>query len=122
MTIHETSDIEVLSATLGAELLRESVVGRLAVTVDGRPDIFPVNPGGAPPDDRVPYRCRHKLAATKRQNVAFEVDVNDTHSCLSSREQALVRAPKASCTPEPAVRSDRSVRLHRTARTGGAAP
>ncbi len=30
MTIHETSDIEVLSATQGAELLRESVV------VDGR--------------------------------------------------------------------------------------
>ena len=43
MTTHESNDIEVLSTNQCWELLRQSPVGRLAVIVDSRPEIFPVN-------------------------------------------------------------------------------
>ena len=77
MTTHETRDIEVLSTTRCWELLRESVVGRLAVTVDGGPDIFPVNP--VVDHGTIVFRTSAgtKLAAAKGRDVAFEVDGYD---------------------------------------------
>ena len=77
MTTHETADIEVLSTKECWELLRDSVVGRLAVTVDGRPDIFPVNP--VVDHGSIVFRTSAgtKLAATKGHEVAFEVDGYD---------------------------------------------
>ena len=80
MTTHETADIEVLSTKECWELLRDSVVGRLAVTVDGRPDIFPVNP--VVDHGSIVFRTSAgtKLAATKDREVAFEVDGYDVGS------------------------------------------
>jgi hypothetical protein len=77
MTTHESSDIEVLSTNECWELLRGSVVGRLAVTVDGSPDIFPVNP--VVDHGTIVFRTTAgtKLAATKGRDVAFEVDGYD---------------------------------------------
>ena len=77
MTTHETTDTQVLSTNQCWELLRESVVGRLAVTVDGSPDIFPVNP--VVDHGTIVFRTTAgtKLAATKGRDVAFEVDGYD---------------------------------------------
>jgi nitroimidazol reductase NimA-like FMN-containing flavoprotein (pyridoxamine 5'-phosphate oxidase superfamily) len=77
MTTDETRDIEVLSTKECWELLRDSVVGRLAVTVDGRPDIFPVNP--VVDHGTIVFRTTAgtKLAATKGRDVAFEADGYD---------------------------------------------
>jgi nitroimidazol reductase NimA-like FMN-containing flavoprotein (pyridoxamine 5'-phosphate oxidase superfamily) len=77
MTTHEISDTQVLSTNQCWELLRESVVGRLAVTVDGSPDIFPVNP--VVDHGTIVFRTTAgtKLAATKGRDVAFEVDGYD---------------------------------------------
>ena len=77
MTSHETSDVEVLSSDQCWELLRESPVGRLAVTVDGSPDIFPVNP--VVDHGTIVFRTTAgtKLAAAKGGDVAFEVDGYD---------------------------------------------
>ena len=77
MTTLEISDTQVLSTNQCWELLRESVVGRLAVTVDGSPDIFPVNP--VVDHGTIVFRTTAgtKLAATKGRDVAFEVDGYD---------------------------------------------
>jgi nitroimidazol reductase NimA-like FMN-containing flavoprotein (pyridoxamine 5'-phosphate oxidase superfamily) len=77
MTTHEISDTQVLSTNQCWELLRESVVGRLAVIVDGSPDIFPVNP--VVDHGTIVFRTTAgtKLAATKGRDVAFEVDGYD---------------------------------------------
>jgi nitroimidazol reductase NimA-like FMN-containing flavoprotein (pyridoxamine 5'-phosphate oxidase superfamily) len=77
MTTHETADTEVLTTNQCWELLRNSVVGRLAVTVDGSPDIFPVNP--VVDHGTIVFRTTAgtKLAATKGRDVAFEVDGYD---------------------------------------------
>ena len=77
MTTHEISDTQALSTNQCWELLRESVVGRLAVTVDGSPDIFPVNP--VVDHGTIVFRTTAgtKLAATKGRDVAFEVDGYD---------------------------------------------
>ena len=77
MTTHETTDTQALSTNQCWELLRESVVGRLAVTVDGSPDIFPVNP--VVDHGTIVFRTTAgtKLAATKGRDVAFEVDGYD---------------------------------------------
>jgi uncharacterized protein len=77
MTTHETGDIEVLSVNECWELLRDSVVGRLAVIVDGSPDIFPVNP--VVDHGTIVFRTTAgtKLAGTKGRDVAFEVDGYD---------------------------------------------
>lgn len=58
-------------------LLREAVVGRLAVVVDGAPDVYPVNhvvDGGT-----VVFRTAEgtKLAAAVGEQVAYEVDGYD---------------------------------------------
>jgi len=43
MTVHESPDIEKLAKSECWEFLRGQVVGRLAVVVDGHPDVFPIN-------------------------------------------------------------------------------
>ena len=80
MTTHEPADVEVLSTKECWELLRDSVVGRLAVVVEGRPDIFPVNP--VVDHGSIVFRTSAgtKLAATKDREVAFEVDGYDVGS------------------------------------------
>ncbi|MEP6648860.1 MAG: pyridoxamine 5'-phosphate oxidase family protein [Lapillicoccus sp.] len=76
-TTQETTETEVLSPNECWELLRDSVVGRLAVTVEGNPDIFPVNP--IVDHGTIVFRTTAgtKLAATKGKDVAFEVDGYD---------------------------------------------
>ena len=78
MSTQQTADTEVLSTDECWALLRDSVVGRLAVTVNGDPDIFPVNP--VVDHGTIVFRTTAgtKLAATKGRNVAFEVDGYDT--------------------------------------------
>ena len=80
MTTHETGATEVLTTNQCWELLRDSVVGRLAVTVDGSPDIFPVNP--VVDHGTIVFRTTDgtKLAATKDRDIAFEVDGYDADS------------------------------------------
>jgi hypothetical protein len=77
MTTPEPSAVEILSTNECWGLLRDSVVGRLAVTVDGSPDIFPVNP--VVDHGTIVFRTTAgtKLAATKGRDVAFEVDGYD---------------------------------------------
>jgi uncharacterized protein len=62
------------------ELLAGEEVGRLAVIVDGRPEIFPVN--YVVHDDGVIFRTDHgtKLAGAIRGPVCFEVDHLDHHT------------------------------------------
>lgn len=59
-------------------MLRRAAVGRLAVVVDGRPDVFPVN--FAVDHGSVVYRTAAgtKLGASVGQPVAFEADGHDT--------------------------------------------
>jgi hypothetical protein len=59
--------------------LREAPVGRLAVLVDGRPDIFPVN--AIVDHATIVFRTAPgtKLAAASRADVAYEVDGYDLH-------------------------------------------
>jgi len=66
-----------LSATESWSLLRQAVVGRLAVIVDGRPDIFPVN--HLVDHGSVVFRTAAgtKLAGAVGHWVAFEVDGYD---------------------------------------------
>ena len=80
MNTHVTPDTEVLSTNECWALLRDSVVGRLAVTVVGSPDIFPVNP--IVDHGSIVFRTSAgtKLAATKGKDVAFEVDGYDTET------------------------------------------
>jgi nitroimidazol reductase NimA-like FMN-containing flavoprotein (pyridoxamine 5'-phosphate oxidase superfamily) len=77
MTTEHITDTEILSTNECWVLLRGSVVGRLAVIVDGDPDIFPVNP--VVDHGTIVFRTAAgaKLAATKGRNVAFEVDGYD---------------------------------------------
>ena len=77
MTSVPTPDIEILSPDECWVLLRDSVVGRLAVAVDGSPDIFPVNP--VVDHGTIVFRTAAgtKLAGTKGRDVAFEVDGYD---------------------------------------------
>jgi len=74
----EIATTEVLTVAACWQLLRESVVGRLAVTVDGQPDIFPVN--HVVDHGSIVFRtgAGTKLAASIRRGVAFEVDGYDT--------------------------------------------
>ncbi|MDQ2756661.1 MAG: pyridoxamine 5'-phosphate oxidase family protein [Actinomycetota bacterium] len=71
------------------ELLRQADVGRLAVTVDGRPDIFPVN--HVVDHGTVVFRTSEgtKLAAAAGGPVAFEVDGWDEET--SSAWSVVVR-------------------------------
>jgi len=69
-------DVE-LSSTQSWALLRESEVGRLAVVVDGGPDIFPVNYLVDHGSVVIRTSAGTKLAAASGQQVAFEVDGYD---------------------------------------------
>lgn len=67
----------VLSTSQSWALLREAVVGRLAVVVDGRPDIFPVN--YVVDHGSIVFRTARgtKLTGAAGRLVAFEVDSFD---------------------------------------------
>jgi uncharacterized protein len=80
MTASQTPDIEILSPDDCWALLRASVVGRLAVTVGGSPDIFPVNP--VVDHGTIVFRtgAGTKLAGAKGHDVAFEVDGYDAET------------------------------------------
>jgi len=74
MTTTQTTTTEVLPLAACWQLLRESVVGRLAVVVDGLSDIFPVN--HVVDHGSIVFRtgAGAKLFASLGQGVAFEVD------------------------------------------------
>ena len=77
MTNDELNTGVELSTTESWTLLREAVVGRLAVIVDDRPDIFPVN--HLVDHGSVVFRTAAgtKLAGAAGHFVAFEVDGYD---------------------------------------------
>ena len=77
MTNDELNTGVELSTTESWTLLREAVVGRLAVIVDDRPDIFPVN--HLVDHGSVVFRTAagSKLAGAAGHFVAFEVDGYD---------------------------------------------
>ena len=76
-TRDEVNDGVELSTAESWTLLREAVVGRLAVVVDGHPDIFPVN--HIVDNESVVFRSAAgtKLAGCAGHQVAFEVDGYD---------------------------------------------
>ena len=72
-----------LSTSQSWALLRQAEVGRLAVTVDGHPDIFPVN--YVIGQESVVFRSAAgtKLAACAGQQVAFEAEGQDPMTCIA---------------------------------------
>lgn len=81
--------LEILSSEECHELLRQSTVGRVAVTVAALPAIFPVN--YAVLDGRIVFRTGEgtKLqAAVERAVVAFQVDHIDKSGGPSSSPDA----------------------------------
>jgi len=130
MNTHETPDTEVLSTNECWALLRDSVVGRLAVMVVGSPDIFPVNP--IVDHGSIVFRTSAgtKLAATKGKDVAFEVDGYDTetarawsvvvkgraHEILEVEE--ILRALRLPLYPWQPGRKPRFVRIEPASITG----
>jgi nitroimidazol reductase NimA-like FMN-containing flavoprotein (pyridoxamine 5'-phosphate oxidase superfamily) len=123
-------DTEILSPDECWALLRESVMGRLAVTVDGSPDIFPVNP--VVDHGTIVFRTAAgtKLAGTKGRDVAFEVDGYETdtarawsvvvkgraHEILEVEES--LRALRLPLFPWQSGRKPRFVRIEPTNVTG----
>ncbi|GAB3490670.1 pyridoxamine 5'-phosphate oxidase family protein [Flexivirga sp.] len=77
--ITDTSTVELPASECWA-LVRSVPVGRLAVLVDGRPDIFPVNHVVDHGTVVVRTGTGTKLAAADRQPVAFEVDGYDVEA------------------------------------------
>lgn len=69
-----------LSTAESWALLRGSEVGRLAVVVDGRPDIFPVNHVVDHGSVVIRTAAGTKLAGAAGQQVAFEVDGYDART------------------------------------------
>ena len=130
MTTPETSAVEIVSTNECWELLRDSVVGRLAVTVDGSPDIFPVNP--VVDHGSIVFRTTAgtKLAATKGRDVAFEVDGYDVDTAsawsvvVKGRAQEIwevdeiLRALRLPLYPWQPGRKPRFVRLEPSSVTG----
>ena len=106
------------------------MVGRLAVTVDGSPDIFPVNP--IVDHGTIVFRTTAgtKLAATKGKDVAFEVDGYDTDTArawsvvLKGRAHEILeveetlRALRLPLFPWQPGRKPRFVRIEPTSVTG----
>src|SRR5262245_66600837 len=72
--------VTVLSTSESWGLLREAVVGRLAVMVDDQPDIFPVN--YLVDHGSIVFRTAEgtKLASSVGRLVAFEVEGYDSSS------------------------------------------
>jgi nitroimidazol reductase NimA-like FMN-containing flavoprotein (pyridoxamine 5'-phosphate oxidase superfamily) len=130
MSTQETTDVEVLSRNDCWALLRDSVVGRLAVTVAGSPDIFAVNP--IVDHGTIVFRTTAgtKLAATKGKDVAFEVDGYDTDTArawsvvLKGRAHEILeveetlRALRLPLFPWQPGRKPRFVRIEPTSVTG----
>jgi nitroimidazol reductase NimA-like FMN-containing flavoprotein (pyridoxamine 5'-phosphate oxidase superfamily) len=130
MSTQQTADTEVLSTNECWALLRDSVVGRLAVTVNGDPDIFPVNP--VVDHGTIVFRTTAgtKLAATKGRNVAFEVDGYDTDTARAwsvvvkgtAHEiwevEETLRALRLPLFPWQSGRKPRFVRIEPTSVTG----
>ena len=77
MTTHETAAVDALSTAQCWALLRESSIGRLAVSVDGQPDIFPVN--HVVDHGSIVFRTAlgTKLLGSAGRLVAFEADGYD---------------------------------------------
>lgn len=77
MDTNPTSSVVELSTSQSLALLREAVVGRLAVLVDGEPDIFPIN--YLVDHGSIVFRTADgtKLLASVDRKVAFEVDSHD---------------------------------------------
>jgi nitroimidazol reductase NimA-like FMN-containing flavoprotein (pyridoxamine 5'-phosphate oxidase superfamily) len=65
---------EVLTESECWELLSRTLVGRLAVCLDGRPQIFPIN--FVPDRGSIVFRTAEgtKLSAARHQYVSFEID------------------------------------------------
>jgi len=80
MTNDQQSVGVVLTATESWALLRQAVVGRVAVIIDDRPDIFPVN--HLVDHGSLVFRTAAgtKLAAASGHQVAFEVDGYDAET------------------------------------------
>jgi nitroimidazol reductase NimA-like FMN-containing flavoprotein (pyridoxamine 5'-phosphate oxidase superfamily) len=121
---------EVLSERECWELLRESVVGRLAVIVGGRVNIFPVNP--VVDHGSIVFRTSAgtKLAGTKGEDVAFEVDGYDPDTATAwsvvakgpATEvwdvEATIRALRLPLVPWQPGRKPRIVRIEPDVVTG----
>ena len=77
MNTSEVRSMIQLSTSASWALARGSVVGRLAVVVEGRPDIFPIN--HVVDHGSIVFRTAEgtKLASAVGQPVAFEVDGYD---------------------------------------------
>ena len=130
MTSTNTLDTEVLPVHECWQLVRDSVVGRLAVTVAGSPDIFPVNP--IVDHGTIVFRTSAgtKLAAAKGRDVAFEVDGYDAGTAqawsvvVKGRAQEIVdvaealRALHLPVFPWEPGRKPRFVRIEPTTVTG----
>ena len=73
-----TTDVEILSEQECLELLRSHRVGRIALTYDGQPLVFPVN--YATDDRAVVFRTAPgmKLTEAPMAKVAFEIDEVDS--------------------------------------------
>lgn len=82
-TMSSNADTKELSVSECWALVRSVPVGRLAVTVDGHPDIFPVNHLADHGSIVLRTGRGTKLSAADHQPVAFEVDGYD-----ESRAQA----------------------------------
>lgn len=130
MTSPEPAPTEVLPVHECWQLVRDSVVGRLAVTVAGSPDIFPVNP--IVDHGTIVFRTSAgtKLAAAKGQAVAFEVDGYDAGTAqawsvvVKGRAHEIVdvgetlRALHLPLFPWEPGRKPRFVRIESTSVTG----
>ncbi len=78
MTTNIRTGLEELSSEQCWRLLEQHTVGRLAVSINNRPDIFPVNYRVADRTIVIKSAAGLKLAAaTLGQGVAFEIDALD---------------------------------------------
>lgn len=83
--MNTSSDTHTVNLSLSEcwALVRSVPVGRLAVTVDGHPDIFPVNHVVDHGTIMLRTGPGTKLAASDKQAVAFEVDGYDAEHAQS---------------------------------------
>lgn len=74
---------EVLDQRVCWDLLRHGIIGRLAVVVDGEPDIFPIN--YVVDHGTIVFRtdAGRKLSAAAHRPVAFEVDGYDQRDAVA---------------------------------------
>lgn len=77
MSTSDTPSVDELSVSQSWALIRSASVGRLAVVVDGHPDIFPLNPLVDHGTIVLRTSSGTKLTAAVGHQVAFEVDGYD---------------------------------------------